>query len=58
MITYGDTSEAEVLTAALASRTEDEDPIDNAIIKRAEDTQGVKESMAEYRVTGFTPSIR
>lgn len=56
VITYGDTSEAEVLTeAALASRTEDEDPIDNAIIKRAEDTQGVKESMAEYRVTGFTP---
>lgn len=56
VITYGDNAEAEVLTeAALASRTEDEDPIDNAIIKGAEDTEGVKERMAEYKVKGFTP---
>ena len=56
VITYEDSSDVEVLTeAALASRTEDEDPIDNAIIKGAEDTKGVKEEVENYQVKSFTP---
>ena len=56
VITYEDNSDVEVLTeAALASRTEDEDPIDNAIIKGAEDTKGVKEEVENYQVKSFSP---
>ena len=56
VITYEDSSDVEVLTeAALASRTEDEDPIDNAIIKGAEDTKGVKEEVENYQVKSFSP---
>ncbi|HVW66620.1 MAG TPA: plasma-membrane proton-efflux P-type ATPase [Candidatus Peribacteraceae bacterium] len=44
--------EANVLTfAALASRKEDDDPIDNAIIRRAE----LRDGTTSYSVTHFTP---
>ena len=56
VITYGDAKEADVmLAAALASRAEDKDPIDNAILEKAKATPGAGERVTDFKVKSFTP---
>ena len=56
VVTYGDAQEADVmLAAALASRAEDKDPIDNAILEKANATSGAGERIKDFQVKGFTP---
>jgi H+-transporting ATPase len=56
VVTYGDAQQADVLlAAALASRAEDKDPIDNAVLEKAGSTPGAGDRMADFRVKRFTP---
>ncbi len=56
VIGYGDTSEAEVmLNAALASRAEDKDPIDSAILQSIDSMGEVKEQVSSYEIKEFVP---
>ena len=56
VIPYEKETEASVLlAAALASRAEDKDPIDSAIIAKAETVKGAGDAVPEYEVTKFTP---
>lgn len=56
VITYDDVKEEEiVLYAALASRAEDKDPIDNAVLQHAGSMKEVKDRMGAYEVEDFTP---
>lgn len=49
-------SEQDILVfGALASREEDQDPIDNAIIDKAKTDPQAAKSIGEYKVTKFTP---
>jgi H+-transporting ATPase len=49
-------TEADVLLfGALASREEDQDPIDTAIIDKAKDAPELAKSLGTYKVTKFTP---
>jgi len=44
-----------LLLGALASREEDKDPIDNAIIAKAKTVEGVARSLSQYKVLDFKP---
>ncbi len=56
VIPIGDFSKNEVfLYGSLASREEDEDPIDNAIIARSKDIKEVTRSIGDYKVLDFKP---
>jgi H+-transporting ATPase len=44
-----------ILYGALASKEEDRDPIDNAIITRAKSTTALAEPLRLYRISGFKP---
>ncbi len=56
VITYDDVKEEDVvLYAALASRAEDKDPIDNAVLQYAGSVKGVKDRVGAYEVEDFTP---
>ncbi|HZW56687.1 MAG TPA: plasma-membrane proton-efflux P-type ATPase [Nitrososphaerales archaeon] len=44
-----------LLFATLASREEDKDPIDDAIIARAKNSEGVSPLIASYKVVSFKP---
>jgi len=56
VITYGEALESDVmLVAALASRAEDKDPIDNAILEKAKATSGAGERIKDFKVQAFTP---
>jgi H+-transporting ATPase len=53
---FQDFSEKDVLLfASLASREEDQDPIDNAVLARAKTLQGFSELVGSYRVLSFKP---
>ncbi len=53
---YGDSDEEEILYyAALASRAEDEDPIDSAIISAAYNKGGLKDRLQQAKVSDFEP---
>jgi H+-transporting ATPase len=52
----GDASPQDVLLyAALASRAEDKDPVDEAILKKAGERRGVPALLEQWRVEKFTP---
>ena len=56
VVTYGGANEADVmLAAALASRAEDKDPIDNAILEKAKAMPGAGDKITEFKIKGFTP---
>ncbi len=56
VVTYGDAIEADVLlAAALSSRVEDKDPIDNAILERANTTASAGEKAKGLKIKSFTP---
>ncbi len=56
VIPFADVAEEDILlAAAMASREEDADPIDTAIIGGARDRKGLAESMKQYQVSAFTP---
>jgi H+-transporting ATPase len=56
VITYGDAKEADVLlAAALASRAEDKDPIDNAILDKTKVTPEAEKRLSDFKVAHFTP---
>ena len=58
VITYGEALESDVmLVAALASRAEDKDPIDNAILEKAKATSGAGERIKDFKVKGLPRSI-
>ena len=44
-----------LLFAALASREEDRDPIDDAVIQKAKGLEGFSSLLTEYKITSFTP---
>ncbi len=53
---WGNFTERDVLiNATLASREEDKDPIDNAIIMKTKTLPKIKEALDRYRVTAFKP---
>ena len=53
---FGDiTEENVILNGILASREEDQDPIDNAIIVKGKDFDGLEEKLHGYTVEKFTP---
>ncbi len=55
IVTY-DVSQADMLlAAALASRAEDKDPIDNAVLEKATATSGAGERTVDFKVKRFTP---
>jgi len=51
----GFTHEDALLFGSLASRQEDNDPIDTAILVRAKDSASTAEAMSRYRLVKFTP---
>ena len=56
IVTYDDAKEADViLSAALASRAEDKDPIDSAVLERMGATPDVQGKVAVYKVKRYTP---
>lgn len=56
VLPFGGHEEQDVLLyAALASREEDKDPIDMAIIKRTRESKGSSEAMPGYMVSDFKP---
>jgi H+-transporting ATPase len=56
LLPYKDHKEGDViLYATLASREEDKDPIDLAIIKQMKDRKGSKEDISKYDVLDFKP---
>ena len=56
VIGYGGLDEGHVLlSAALASRAEDNDPIDDAILQKGDATKGVKDELDRYNVRDFVP---
>ncbi len=56
IITYGEAVESDVmLVAALGSRAEDKDPIDNAILEKAKATAGAGVRIKDFKVKEFTP---
>jgi H+-transporting ATPase len=53
---YDNHTEAETLLyAVLASREEDQDPIDSAIIEKARSVEGVEADLKKYKQISFTP---
>jgi H+-transporting ATPase len=53
---FGGFEERDVLLlAALASRAEDKDPIDDAIVEKARSSEGILESTIVFKVTAFKP---
>jgi len=53
---FGDTNEESViLNGILASRAEDQDPIDNAILVKGETFEGLKKKIDGYTIEKFTP---
>ncbi|HVP16233.1 MAG TPA: plasma-membrane proton-efflux P-type ATPase [candidate division Zixibacteria bacterium] len=44
-----------LLFSALASREEDQDPIDKAILAKTKDVQAIVETVDHFKVTGFRP---
>jgi H+-transporting ATPase len=53
---YGAFSSTELLSyAVLSSREEDDDPIDNSIIKKGKADRDVMEAASEFKVLSFTP---
>lgn len=53
---FGDFKQEDVLTlATLASKEENQDPIDDAIIARASSDKAVKQAIATYKVSNFKP---
>ena len=59
VIGYNGTSEDDVLlNAALASRAEDKDPIDDAVLKSAGPVDRAKEKFGSYEIEEFVPSIQ
>jgi H+-transporting ATPase len=56
VITYSGISPEDLLLAAsLASRSEDKDPIDNAVLEKAKEIPAVAERISSVRITSFTP---
>ena len=56
VIGYGGLDENQIiLSAALASRAEDNDPIDDAILKKADATEAVKSERGGYAIRDFVP---
>ena len=56
VIGYGGLDEDQIiLSAALASRAEDNDPIDDAILKKADATEAVKSERGGYAIRDFVP---
>jgi H+-transporting ATPase len=56
IIPIGDFSKNEVLIyGSLASREEDEDPIDNAIINKSKNIKEVTRSIGDYKILDFKP---
>lgn len=56
VIGYGGLDEDQIiLSAALASRAEDNDPIDDAILKKAGATEAIKSERGGYAVLDFVP---
>jgi H+-transporting ATPase len=56
VLPIGDATEADVLAeAVLASREEDQDPIDDAVYSKARETEGVMERVGRFEVLEFTP---
>jgi H+-transporting ATPase len=56
VVPLGDATERDVfLLARLASREEDGDPIDGAILARTREIEDLSRSLASFRVTGFKP---
>ena len=51
----GSTEQDILILATLASREEDQDPIDNAIIRKAMTDAQVAKSISEYKIIKFTP---
>ena len=51
----GFTDKDVLLFGTLASREEDQDPIDNAIIRKAKDVQNLQETISSYKITNFKP---
>jgi len=53
---YAEFTDNDLLTfGALASREEDQDPIDNAILNKIKDTNAVVQTLRAFNVTGFRP---
>lgn len=44
-----------LLCATLASREEDKDPIDNAVLSRVKESEDISGSIQDYRITEFRP---
>ncbi|MCW4046320.1 MAG: plasma-membrane proton-efflux P-type ATPase [Candidatus Bathyarchaeota archaeon] len=54
--TYGKFSESDVLLfGSLASREEDQDPIDKAILVRAKSTSAIADSIGKFKIISFRP---
>jgi H+-transporting ATPase len=54
--TFGDFNENDLLIyGSLASREEDNDPIDNAILNKAKADESIKEKIKTYEIKKFTP---
>ena len=53
---YGKFSESDVLLfGSLASREEDQDPIDKAILVKAKSTSAIADSIGHFKITSFKP---
>jgi H+-transporting ATPase len=56
LVPFGDFKENDLLIyGSLASREEDNDPIDNAILQKAKDTESLEDKIKTYEMTKFTP---
>ncbi len=56
IVTYGDAQQEDVLLVALlASRAEDKDPIDNAILEKMKETPEAGDKVAGFKIKSFTP---
>ncbi|AKB51203.1 Lead, cadmium, zinc and mercury transporting ATPase [Methanosarcina barkeri str. Wiesmoor] len=56
LVPFGDFKENDLLIyGSLASREEDNDPIDNAILQKAKDTESLEDKIKTYTVKKFTP---
>jgi H+-transporting ATPase len=56
LVPFGDFKENDLLIyGSLASREEDNDPIDNAILQKAKDTESIEDKIKTYEVKKFTP---
>ncbi|WP_338041695.1 plasma-membrane proton-efflux P-type ATPase [Methanosarcina barkeri] len=56
LVPFGDFKENDLLIyGSLASREEDNDPIDNAILQKAKETESLEDKIKTYKVDKFTP---